>query len=310
MKPETKELIVDSLRKIRVDMYLAEKFPEYSRSFFQRLIRKGKVLVCSEQCRTSKKVTMGDTLHVEFFDDAEGIQPESHIKLYILHEDKEIMIINKQPGIVVHPAAGNTRGTLANALVAHIGTFGDSLRPGIVHRLDKYTSGVMVIARTVQAHAFLGKQFASRCVQKWYLAIVHGIPKDKEAVIDLPIGRDPVNRQKMAIVSGGKNAETYFRKREFFGSYTLVEIRPYTGRTHQIRVHMAYLGFPVIGDDIYGYGNKHLQKDGIMINRLMLHAWKISFIHPQSRENQEYCAPIPEDFKNAWKAITLHRQVA
>ena len=295
-----KQIIADVHERVRIDTYLSRVCPAYSRSYFKRLIRQKLVSINGAPCLSSHRVKHGEKIRVTFALGESSLIPED-TPLDILHEDKDILVLNKPSGMVVHPAAGHRTGTLAHAIAGYIGSHTqikvvDPLRPGIVHRLDKNTSGVMVVAKTLQAHNYLGKQFAAHLVKKQYLAIVHGKPEVQKAIIELPIGRDPSSRQKMAVLPGGRKAETKFSIRRSSGSYALLEIMPLTGRTHQIRVHMAYLGLPVVGDEIYGLRKK------IEI-RQMLHAWKLSFKHPRTHRNVTYTAPVPDDIRDMWNNI-------
>ncbi|MFH1379670.1 MAG: RluA family pseudouridine synthase [bacterium] len=306
---EKKMFTITTNENLRLDIFLAHRMPEYSRSFFQRLIKDGKVLKNGKPCCSSHKVTQGDELSVEYSADGIILEPDTSIDLNIIHEDKDLIIVNKAPGMVVHPAAGNPTGTLANALAAHKGFINrnnkkDPLRPGIVHRLDKFTSGVMVVAKNDKAHYFLSRQFLNRKVKKIYLAIVHGTVQDAEAVIDVPLERDIHNRQKMAVHLAGRKAETYIKLKSTHGLYSLVEIRPKTGRTHQIRVHMQYYGCPIAGDTIYGGKKVDAQLTGLLIPRQMLHAWKLTITHPRSLKEVTYTVPVPSDFCSVWKRLS------
>jgi 23S rRNA pseudouridine1911/1915/1917 synthase len=221
--------------------------------------------------------------------------------LDVVYEDAALVVVNKPAGLSVHPGPGHPDGTLVNGLLAHIpdlGGIGGELRPGIVHRLDKDTSGLLVVAKTAQAHATLVEAFAEREVAKTYLAIVRGRPELGEGMIDAPLARDPVHRQRMAIVEGGRPARTAFRVVAEGGGWSLVEARPETGRTHQIRVHMASIGHPIVGDALYGR-----REEGVA--RQMLHAWRLSFRHPTSGEEMRLEAALPVDFGEALRRMGI-----
>lgn len=235
-------------------------------------------------------------------------EPEP-IPLSILHEDEDIIVINKQKGLVVHPAAGAPTGTLVNALLHHVGSLpvgGDDTRPGIVHRLDKDTSGAMVVAKSERAYHSLGRQFRAKTVKRVYRALVHGDVKDDRGVVAAPIGRHEIHRQKMRVVHhGGREAYTHYRVVERFGDYTLLECRLETGRTHQIRVHMAHIGHPIVGDPVYGRGKSPFPVEG-----QLLHAYRLGFVHPGTGEFVEFCAPLPQDMDDALRALRDRRKKA
>ncbi|MBB6062200.1 23S rRNA pseudouridine1911/1915/1917 synthase [Thermosipho japonicus] len=231
------------------------------------------------------------------------ILPEN-IPLDILYEDKDIVVVNKSAGMITHPTPSFISGTLVNALMYHCKDFqgiSGELRPGIVHRLDKDTSGVIVVAKNDKAHQSLSKQFKDRVTEKVYAAIVKGIVKKDYGTIEVPIGRNPVVRTKMAAVDWGKNALTYFKVLRRFKDATLVFAYPKTGRTHQIRIHMKYIGHPLLGDELYGSG----KKDEVYgATRQMLHALKLSFYHPTTEEKMTFVAPLPKDFKRVLKILS------
>jgi 23S rRNA pseudouridine1911/1915/1917 synthase len=283
--------------KIRLDRFLANKLPEYSRSRLQQLVRTGFVRLNGATTRPRHLVRSGDKIEVteaplEKIDN----QPEP-IPLEVLFEDKDIIVINKPPGLVVHPGAGHRQHTLVNALLSHCPTLsgiGGKERPGIVHRLDKETSGCLVVAKNDWAHRELSRQFAERWVEKIYLALVAGKLRKEAGVIEEKIGRHPVHRQRMSVASArGRPAKTDYRVVCSGDQASLVECRLYSGRTHQIRVHLHHLGHPVLGDKIYA---AHLAKN---FPRHMLHAWKLGFRHPCSGESKSFEAPLPDDFTTA-----------
>jgi 23S rRNA pseudouridine1911/1915/1917 synthase len=287
--------------KIRLDRFLANKLPEYSRSRLQQLVRTGFVRLNGATTRPRHLVRSGDKIELtetplEKIDN----QPEP-IPLEVLFEDKDIIVINKPPGLVVHPGAGHRQHTLVNALLSHCPTLsgiGGKERPGIVHRLDKETSGCLVVAKNDWAHRELSRQFAERRVEKIYLALVAGKLRKEAGVIEEKIGRHPVHRQRMSVASArGRPAKTDYRVVCSGDQASLVECRLYSGRTHQIRVHLHHLGHPVLGDKVYAV---HLAKN---FPRHMLHAWKLGFRHPCSGESKSFEAPLPDDFTTAMKII-------
>jgi len=287
--------------KIRLDRFLANKLPEYSRSRLQQLVRTGFVRLNGTTTRPRHLVRSGDKIELteaplEKIDN----QPEP-IPLEVLFEDKDIIVINKPPGLVVHPGAGHRQHTLVNALLSHCPTLsgiGGKERPGIVHRLDKETSGCLVVAKNDWAHRELSRQFAERRVEKIYLALVAGKLRKAAGVIEEKIGRHPVHRQRMSVASArGRPAKTDYRVVCSRDQASLVECRLYSGRTHQIRVHLHHLGHPVLGGKVYA---AHLAKN---FPRHMLHAWKLGFRHPCSGEWKSFEAPLPDDFTTAMKMI-------
>jgi len=287
--------------KVRLDRFLANKLPEYSRSRLQQLVRTGFVRLNGATTRPRHLVRSGDKIELtepplEKIDN----QPEP-IPLEVLFEDKDIIVINKPPGLVVHPGAGHRQHTLVNALLSHCPTLsgiGGKERPGIVHRLDKETSGCLVVAKNDGAHRELSRQFAERRVEKIYLALVAGKLREEAGVIEEKIGRHPVHRQRMSVASArGRPAKTQYRVVRSEDQASLVECRLYSGRTHQIRVHLHHLGHPVLGDKVYAV---HLAKN---FPRHMLHAWKLGFRHPCSGEWKSFEAPLPDDFTTAMKMI-------
>jgi len=287
--------------KIRLDRFLANKLPEYSRSRLQQLVRTGFVRLNGATTRPRHLVRSGDKIEVteaplEKIDN----QPEP-IPLEVLFEDKDIIVINKPPGLVVHPGAGHRQHTLVNALLSHCPTLsgiGGKERPGIVHRLDKETSGCLVVAKNDWAHRELSRQFAERWVEKIYLALVAGKLRKEAGAIEEKIGRHPVHRQRMSVASArGRPAKTDYRVVCSGDQASLVECRLYSGRTHQIRVHLHHLGHPVLGDKVYA---AHLAKN---FPRHMLHAWKLGFRHPCSGESKSFEAPLPDDFTTAMKIL-------
>jgi 23S rRNA pseudouridine1911/1915/1917 synthase len=281
---------------LRLDQFLALSFDRFSRSQVTESIKSAKILVNGVAVKPGYRLKTGDMIEgtIEIATEPLAPQPQE-VSFEVLEEDPAYLIIDKPPGLVVHPGSGNVDGTLVNGLLFRFGTLkevGDVFRPGIVHRLDKDTSGVMVVARSSPAHANLVQQFKNRHVQKIYLALVIGEIKEDSGRIVAPIGRHPVHRQKMAVLENrGRYAVSNWRCRKRFAHYTLLEVLIETGRTHQIRVHLAHLGFPVAGDQLYGPA-----KDQARFPRQMLHAWKISFAHPVTGRTIEARSVLPEDF--------------
>jgi 23S rRNA pseudouridine1911/1915/1917 synthase len=280
----------------RLDRYLSQELSDLFRSRIQQLIEQGHVQINDKIC-TSKKINLktGDRITLEL----PTIQPleviAEDIPLDILYEDDELIILNKPAGLVVHPAPGHPDGTLVNAILAHcpnLPGIGGVQRPGIVHRLDKDTTGAIAIAKTDLAYQHLQAQLQAKTARREYLGLIYGVPKTETGIIDLPIGRNPQDRKKMAIVSiedGGRNAITHWRVKERFGNYTLIHFQLETGRTHQIRVHSAKMGHPIVGDPIYSSGHSL----GVNLPGQALHAWKLQLQHPVSGELVAVTAPLP-----------------
>ncbi len=281
----------------RIDSYLAEMLEDISRSYIQKLISVGDVLANDVSIRANYKLRFGDIINVNI-PEPQGaeIQPED-IPLNVLYEDKDMIIINKKRGMVVHPAPGNYQGTLVNALLFHckdLSGINGVLRPGIVHRLDKDTSGVMVAAKNDIAHMNLAEQIKAHTAKRTYLAIVYGNIVEDKGIINAPIGRHQTERKKMAVIfSNSKEAVTHFFVIARFGSYSLIQCQLETGRTHQIRVHMAYIGHPVLGDGKYGPKSCKFNIVG-----QALHSSTLKLVHPISNQDMEFFAPLPEDMEN------------
>ncbi len=292
----------------RLDVYLAARIPGLSRSAARGLIEGGKALVNGKTGRASFRLREGDRIAVELAAaEATGGRPKPQaIPLEILHADEDVIVLNKPSGLVVHPGAGNSEGTLANALLAlypEVAGVGSEERPGIVHRLDKETSGVMVAARSSRAYASLVGQFKRHDVRKTYLGLVYGRVAEAEGHIDWPIGRHATKRKRISTHSKNlKEAETFFRVVESLPESTLLEVRPLTGRTHQIRVHLAAAGHPIVGDGVYG--RRNLAK---RYPRLFLHARAISFLHPATGERLEFAAPLPAELEAVLEAERRRR---
>ncbi len=290
----------------RLDAYLATQIDGWSRARLQRLIEAGDVLVNSKQAKASYKVAAKDEIEVELTPaPASNFTPEN-IPLEIVFEDDQVIVINKPAGLVVHPAAGVHSGTLANALAYHFQQLSNagSIRPGIVHRLDKDTSGLLVAAKTESAHENLADQFRAREVFKSYVALTYGVVKQESGRIEQPIARDPRNRTRMAIVPGGRGALSLYKVRRSYDSFTLLDVELKTGRTHQIRVHLSWLKHPVVGDELYGGGRDNNVQDVQLraqirkLKRQFLHAEKLGFRHPQTGEQMQFVAPLPAALTN------------
>ena len=287
----------------RLDHYLGNNVKvdgqSCSRSMFQQLIQEQKVLVQGKTRKNNYRLRNEDLIEI-FIPPAEPIEliPE-YVPFEIIFEDHDIIVISKPPNLVVHPAAGNMTGTLVHGLLYHckdLTGINGTLRPGIVHRLDKDTSGIMVVAKNNLAQQSLVKQFKDRLVKKVYLAVIEGVPQKQSGTISTLIGRHPVDRKRMAVnKNSGKEAITHWKLLQVFDGFSMLEITLETGRTHQIRVHMAHLGFPIVGDAVYGLRKKQSIYDKMGMKRQCLHAFKISFYHPANRSQLELEAPMPED---------------
>lgn len=280
----------------RIDKFLSEKVTDLSRSRIQQLLSEGLIFVNDQPCKAKYKVKTDDHITAVFEDQMEMEAVPEKMDLDIRYEDSDVIVINKPKGIVVHPANGNQSGTLVNGLLYHckdLSGINGVLRPGIVHRIDKDTTGLLIVAKNDKAHASLSKQLQTKTVNRLYYALVHGVIEHDFGTIDAPIGRDIKDRQKMAVTAeNSKEARTHFKVIERFAEYTLVECRLETGRTHQIRVHMQYIGHPVVGDEKYSY-RKTLKTNG-----QLLHAHQLTFEHPTSKEKITVEAPLPELFQN------------
>ena len=299
------ELIVlnDDVNK-RLDAFISLKCEEISRSLAQKLIEEEKVLVNSTLQKVSYKVKENDVITIP--DDAYkttslGLKGED-IDIDVLYEDEDILVVNKPKNMVVHPGSGVDSGTLVNAIVGRheLSDGTEDYRPGIVHRLDKDTTGVLVIAKNNYAHEKIAEQIKKRTTKKIYIALVKGIIKENSGVIDMPIGRSPVDRKKMAVIKEGKVAHTEFKVLERYKEgYTLVEVTLKTGRTHQIRVHFSKIGYPVVGDSVYSSG-----KNPFGVTTQMLHSHILGFEHPTKNKWVEFIAPVPKYFENVLSTLT------
>jgi 23S rRNA pseudouridine1911/1915/1917 synthase len=288
----------------RLDAYLAAQVEGWSRARLQRLIENEDVLVNGKSVRPSYKLREADEIEVELVAPPADLFAPENIPLDIVYEDDALVVVNKSAGLVVHPAAGTPSGTLANALAYHFKNLpggGTGVRPGIVHRLDRDTSGLLVVAKTEAALENLSDQFRDRTVYKSYVALVHGRVLSSSGKIDQPLARDPSNRTRMAVVRAGRNALTLFRVRRGFDRFTLLDVELKTGRTHQIRVHLAWLKHPVVGDETYGGGRDNTIQDPRLrarirsLNRHFLHAEKLGFRHPKTGEFVKFESPLPQE---------------
>ena len=296
------ENIIVNEENLRLDTYISSKYENLSRTMIQKLIEDGNVLVNDKPKKISYKIKMGDNIKIYFPEAKEvDIKPQE-IPLEIIYEDNDIIVVNKPKGLVVHPANGNPDGTLVNAIMAlcknSLSGIGGEIRPGIVHRLDKDTSGLLIVAKNDLAHINLSNQIKEKQVKKIYIALVRGIIKEDYATINMPIGRSTVDRKKMAVRKDGKEAITHFKVLKRYKNYTLLEIKIDTGRTHQIRVHMAEIGHPVVGDMVYSNGKNEFDVKG-----QMLHAKSLDFKHPITGKEMHLEAEVPEYFKEVLKKL-------
>ncbi|AQW62831.1 pseudouridine synthase [Dehalococcoides mccartyi] len=283
----------------RLDKYITQKESGLSRSFIQELVSSGHILVNNQSAKPSLRLKTGDTITIEIPPETPSELKAENIPLEIIFQDKDLLLINKPPGLTVHPAPGHPDHTLVNGVLAlepEMEDFDDPLRPGIVHRLDKDTSGLLLVAKNRQALANLSAQFKERTVRKYYLALVKGELRPAEGFIEAPLGRDPQNRQKIAVVSDGRHARTGYKVLRYIQGYSLLEVKLETGRTHQIRVHFAAIGHPVAGDAVYG------QKES-WVKRQFLHAHRLSFALPSNGQVVEFTSPLPPDLEEALKIL-------
>jgi 23S rRNA pseudouridine1911/1915/1917 synthase len=299
----TKLIVPAEQTRQRLDRFLAQALPTFSRARLQTLIRDGFVLLNGKAARPRDPVRTGDIIELREPEiEKVEAQPEQ-IKLDVIFEDGDLLVLNKPAGIVMHPGAGHQQHTLVNALLAHcqnLSGIGGKERPGIVHRLDKETSGALVVAKNDTTHRNLSSQFAARTMTKIYLALVAGILRKTSGVIDKAIARHPVHRQRMSIARRqGRSAKTEYRVLRSGNEISLIECILHSGRTHQIRVHLHHLGHPVLGDKLYG------GKRAGDYPRQMLHAWKLAFRHPRSGEEMSFEAPVPTDFATAMRKIPV-----
>lgn len=297
-------LVVEETGK-RLDIYIAEKCDDLSRSEIQRLISNRKVLLDGLQSKASNKVVKGQTIKVFPFLEVRSSHIPQEIPLEVIFDDPDVVVVNKPHGLVVHPGPGHPDTTLVNAVLSMLDQSESdfqSNRPGIVHRLDKDTSGLIIIAKNNKAHEFISAQIKSRDIKKRYLALVHGVPKASQAFIEAPIGRHPSLRKKMAIISNGKVAKTFYRILEAFDDCALLEIDLITGRTHQVRVHLASIGHPVVSDDLYG-------SNMAMLGRQFLHASMLEFKLPRNGDLVKLNCDLPSDLNLFLDKIKLNGKI-
>jgi 23S rRNA pseudouridine1911/1915/1917 synthase len=286
---------------LRLDAFLASQIDGWSRARLQKLIENEDVLVNGKPSKPSYKLREGDDLEIELTATSTIEFAPENIPIDVVYEDDTLVVVNKPAGLVVHPAAGTPSGTLANALAFHFQHLPGGVRPGIVHRLDRDTSGLLVVAKTEAALENLSDQFRDRTVFKSYVALVHGRVLSDSGKIDQPLARDPSNRTRMAVVRGGRNALSLYHVRRTFQRFTLLDVELKTGRTHQIRVHLAWLKHPVVGDETYGGGRDNTIQDPRLrarirnLKRHFLHAEKLAFTHPVTREVMKFESPLPAE---------------
>ena len=296
------QLLIDSESAgERIDSFLASVFDSHSRSYFQKLLKEGRVTVNGAPVKPSYETEPEDLVEIDFPEpEALSIEAEN-IPLDIVYEDSDVILINKPKGMVVHPAAGHFSGTMVNALLYHckdLSGINGVMRPGIVHRIDRDTTGIVIACKNDAAHNAIAAQLKEHSIHRAYFAIVHGnLPYD-EGTVDAPIGRHKTERKKMAVVPDGKPAVTHYRVLERFGQHTFIECRLETGRTHQIRVHMAHIGHPLLGDEVYGSGRSAYRTEG-----QCLHAYLLGFVHPETKEYMEFQTPLPEYFEKILKDL-------
>lgn len=295
-----KYVINEEMQNIRLDKAVTVLNKELSRTMIQKLLSDNKVLINNKPQKASYKTKIGDVINVEEVIPKEIELKAQDIPIEIIYEDNDIIVVNKPKGIVVHPANGNPDGTLVNAIMNickdSLSGIGGEIRPGIVHRLDKDTSGLLIVAKNDKAHINLSEQIKNREIVKKYIALVRGVIKENHATIDMPIARSDKDRKKMAVRKDGKNAITHFNVIKRYDGYTLLDIKIDTGRTHQIRVHLAEIGYPVVGDTVYSNG-----KNPFGVVGQMLHAKSLEFKHPITGKNLKLEAPLPEYFEDVLK---------
>lgn len=295
------KLVVD-LNDVRLDAYIAKLKNDISRTMIQKLIEEGNILVNGKSKKISYKVQLGDEIELNIPKAKEIELKAENIPVEVVYEDDDIIVVNKPKGMVVHPANGNPDGTLVNAIMAmckdSLSGIGGEIRPGIVHRLDKDTSGLLIVAKNDTAHINMSNQIKNREVKKIYIALVRGVVSENEATINMPIGRSAKDRKKMAVRKDGKEAVTHFKVLRRYRKYTLLEVKIDTGRTHQIRVHMSEIGHPVVGDMVYSNGKNEFGIEG-----QMLHAKSLDFKHPITGKQMHLEAELPEYFEKVLEQL-------
>ena len=296
------ELIVKENNQKRLDSYVTDKLSKLSRTTAQRLIEEEKILVNGKKQKASYKPEEGDVISIEIPEAKDVELKAQDIPVPVVYEDNDIIVVNKPKGMVVHPANGNPDGTLVNAIMAickdSLSGIGGEIRPGIVHRLDKDTSGLLIVAKNDKAHVNMSEQIKNHEVKKTYIALVRGVVKENQATIDMPIGRSNSDRKKMAVTKTGKNAVTHIKVLKRYDKYTLLEVNIETGRTHQIRVHLSYIGYPIIGDCVYSNGKNEFGVVG-----QCLHAKCLEFKHPITGKSMKLEAELPEYFLEILKKL-------
>lgn len=289
------KIYVDKDYNERLDYFLSKIIPDTSRTYIQKMIKEGLVSVNGKQKKSRYLIKEGDLIHIRFKEPEKMELIPEDIPIEIIYEDEDLLVVNKPKGMVVHPAPGNPRGTLVNALLYHVSSLSSingDFRPGIVHRLDKDTTGLLVVAKNNDTHLLLAKQIKERNVKRVYMGLVYGELSKHEGVINAPIGRHPINRKKMTVINeNSKEAITSYRVIETFRGYTLIEASLTTGRTHQIRVHMAYIHHPIVGDSLYSN-----RKNEFGVKSQLLHAEKLGFFHPKTGKYMEFTCRLPEEF--------------
>lgn len=300
-------IIKKEQKNIRIDKLISELEKDLSRSSIQRMIEEGNILVNGKKVKSSYKVEEDNVITIKKEEPKEvDVLPED-IPLNIIYEDKDIIIINKKKGMVVHPGNGNPNGTLVNAIMSKckgsLSGIGGKIRPGIVHRIDKDTSGLVIVAKNDKAHINISNQIKNREVEKIYIALVRGVIKENKATINMPIARSNTNRKKMAVNKDGKEAISEFEVIKRYNGYTLVKVKIKTGRTHQIRVHMSEIGYPIVGDTVYSNG-----KNPFGVKGQMLHSYQLEFKHPTSNKNMKLEASLPDYFEEVLKLLRKEKQ--
>lgn len=294
--------ISDEFAGIRLDKAISQKDESISRASVQRMIDEELILVNGKKSKASYKLVVNDVVTIIKEEPKEVEIKAEDIPLDVIYEDSDILVVNKQKGLVVHPGNGNPDGTLVNAIMAKckdsLSGIGGEIRPGIVHRIDKDTSGLLIIAKNDKAHINVSEQIKNHEVKKTYIALVRGVVKENQATIDMPIARSTKDRTKMAVSKTGKNAVTHIKVLERFKDYTLLEVNIETGRTHQIRVHMSQIGYPIVGDYVYSNGKNPFGVEG-----QMLHSAKLEFVHPTSGKKMNLEAKLPEYFEDVLKSL-------
>jgi 23S rRNA pseudouridine1911/1915/1917 synthase len=309
-----------AVKKKRLDVYLQSRFSQFSRSHIQTLIKAQGVSVNDHSAKSSTKLNAGDKVDLIIPAPKSNELMGEDIPINVIYEDDDMIVLNKQANIIVHPARGNKSGTLVNGLVHYsnqLSSINGDFRPGIVHRLDRNTTGVMVVAKNDPAHWKLSRQFAERTTQKTYIAVLHGVPDLTADCIDKPIGTNRSFRERMAVTMDGKEAITFYKVLEEFRGYCVIELSPKTGRTHQLRVHMQYIKHPIVADDMYGgkvlypwqVEDREAAPEDPLMSRTALHAWKLEIDHPTSGERMLFTADLPPDIQNLIDNLRKHRKL-